>query len=497
MTGSVLVAGTSSGAGKSTLVTGLCRWLSRAGASVAPFKAQNMSLNSFVTRRGEEIGRAQAAQAQAAGIEPEAAMNPVLLKPGTDSRSQVVVMGRPLREMEARQYVDEKESLLDVVVEAYRGLRARFDIVICEGAGSPAEINLRRSDIVNLGFARAVGAPVIVVSDIDRGGMFASLVGTLALLDDADQQLVRGFVVNRFRGDRALLEPGLRSLEAVTGRATIGVLPFVRDLGVDAEDAPDLSAYRDPGSPLGAQALRVVVVRLPRTSNLTDLDPLAAEPGVVVRLASRPHELADADVVVVPGTRATVDDLAWLRHHGIDAAIEAHVAAGRPVLGICGGYQMLGRSIRDRVESGCGTVDGLGLLPVTTDFGVDKILARPCRTLDDGTSVEGYEIHHGVTRRLAGDSFFADEGCRVGPVAGTSWHGLFENDVFRRSFLATVAGQAGRDFGGAPGVRFAEIREARFETLADLVADHLDTDTVMRIIEGRSERCPPLHITSA
>ena len=339
-----------------------------------------------------------------------------------------------------------------------------------------------------------MGAPVIVVSDIDRGGMFASLVGTLALLDDEDQERVRGFVVNRFRGDRALLEPGLGSLESLTGRPTLGVLPFVRDLGVDAEDAPDLSLYRDGGSPVGAPALRVVVVRLPRTSNLTDLDPLVAEPGVIVRLVSHPQEIAGADVVVVPGTRATVEDLAWLRHQRLDAAIEAHVSAGRPVLGICGGYQMLGRSIHDRVESGRGTVDGLGLLPVTTDFGDDKILARPSRMLADGTTVEGYEIHYGVTTRSEGDAFFADEGCRAGSVFGTSWHGLFENDSFRRSFLTCAAGQVGREFEAAPGVRFADIREARFEALADLVADHLDTDAVMRIIEGRSERCRPLHV---
>ena len=239
MTGTVLVAGTSSGAGKSTLVAGLCRWCATRGISVAPFKAQNMSLNSFVTEGGEEIGRAQASQAQAARVEPEAIMNPVLLKPGTDSRSQVVVLGRAVGEMEAKRYWNEKANLLDVVVDAYRQLRARFDVVICEGAGSPAEINLRSFDIVNLGFARAVGVPVVVVSDIDRGGMFASLVGTLALLDDEDQRHVQGFVVNRFRGDRALLDPGLEMLRALTGRPTLGVLPYMEDLSIDEEDRPE------------------------------------------------------------------------------------------------------------------------------------------------------------------------------------------------------------------------------------------------------------------
>jgi adenosylcobyric acid synthase len=496
LTGTVLVAGTSSGAGKSTVVAGLCRWCARNGVSVAPFKAQNMSLNSFVTRDGEEIGRAQAAQAQAAGIEPEAIMNPVLLKPGTESRSQVIVLGHPVGEMEASAYWDDKATLLDVVVESYRELRARFDVVICEGAGSPAEINLRAVDIVNLGFARAVGAPVVVVSDIDRGGMFASLVGTLALLDDDDQRLVQGFVVNRFRGDRALLEPGLAMLQALTGRPTLGVLPYAEDLWVDEEDRPDPSAYRDPGEPIGTDTLRVVVVRLPHSSNLTDFDPLAAEPGVMVRFASRRAEITDADVVVLPGTRATVEDLAWFRAGGMVRALERHVAAGRPVLGICGGYQMLGASIDDPVESGLGVVDGLGLLPVETTFGAHKVLGRPRRVLPDGTSVEGYEIHHGVVHRSGGSPFFADEGCRTGSVAGTSWHGLFENDEFRTAYLAECAERAGRAFSASADSRFADTRAMRLERLADMVADHVDTEALMRIIDGHSHNHPTLHIAT-
>ncbi len=406
-----------------------------------------MSLNSFVTRGGEEIGRAQAAQAQAARIEPEAVMNPILLKPGTDSRSQVVVLGRPAAEMDARSYWSDRRRLLDLVVESYENLRARFDVVICEGAGSPAEINLRAFDLVNLGFARAVGAPVIVVADIDRGGMFASLAGTVALLDDEDQRLVQAFVVNRFRGDRSLLEPGLQMLRSLTGRPTLGVLPYVEDLRVDEEDRPDPSAFRDPGAALGGDVLRVAVVRLPRSSNLTDLDPLAAEPGVVVRFASRPGEIVDADLVIVPGTRATVEDLDWLRSRGIDDALVRLAAAGRPILGICGGYQMLGVSIDDPVESRRGMVHGLGLLPVHTTFGADKVLRRPRRGLSEETVVEGYEIHHGVVTRSGASPLFADEGCRAGSVAGTSWHGLFENDGFRRSFLTETASRA------APGLR--------------------------------------------
>jgi adenosylcobyric acid synthase len=494
LTGTILVAGTSSGAGKSTVVTGLCRWCARRGLSVAPFKAQNMSLNSYVTRAGDEIGRAQASQAQAARVEPEAAMNPVLLKPGTDSRSQVVVLGRPVGEMEARTYWTEKETLLDVVVEAYRDLRARFDVVICEGAGSPAEINLRAVDIVNLGFARAVGAPVIVVADIDRAGIFASLVGTVALLDPEDQEHVQGFVVNRFRGDRALLEPGLQMLGTLTGRPTFGVLPHVEGLSVDEEDRPDPSAYEDPKGPIGNDVLRVAVVRLPRASNLTDFDPLAAEPGVIVRFAMRPEELLDADLVILPGTRATVDDLTWLQTQGIDRALRKRAVAGRPVLGICGGYQMLGTSIEDEVESRRGRVEGLGLLPVETTFDTEKVLARPRRVLSDGTIVEGYEIHHGVVRRSGGSPLLADEGCRAGSVMGTSWHGLFENDAYRRSFLAETARRTRREFVVSPDTIFGDIREARFEKLADLVGDHLDTDALLRIIEGHTERHAPLRI---
>ncbi len=496
MKGTILVAGTSSGAGKSTVVTGLCRWLARQGVSVAPFKAQNMSLNSFVTRAGEEIGRAQASQAQAAGIESEAIMNPVLLKPGTDSRSQVVVLGHPVGDMEARAYWDEKSSLLDVVVDAYRALQARFDVIICEGAGSPAEINLRSVDIVNLGFARAVDAPVIVVSDIDRGGMFASLVGTLALLDDEDQRQVQAFVVNRFRGDVALLEPGLDLLRAKTGRPTLGVLPYVEELWIDEEDRPDPSAYRDPGAPIGEETLRVAVIRFPRASNLTDFDPLAAEPGVTVRFASYPQEISEADLVVLPGTRATVDDLGWMRSRGFDRALVKRAVAHKPILGICGGYQMLGGSIDDAFESRQGTVEGLGLLPVETVFGADKVLSRPVRHRGDGTKVEGYEIHHGVVHRCGGQPFFADEGCRDGAVMGTSWHGLLENDGFRRALLTDIAAHVSRAFVVSSERRFAQFREARFERLADMVAEHLDTITLTRIIEGRFEGHDPVHLSS-
>ncbi len=494
--GALLVAGTSSDAGKSVVTAGLCRWLVRQGFSVAPFKAQNMSLNSFVTRAGAEIGRAQAAQALACGIEPEAVMNPVLLKPGSDTDSQLIVLGKAVTETDAQNYWSggQQRGLLDVVVGAYRDLAARFDMVICEGAGSPAEINLRGTDIVNLGFARAAGVPAVLVGDIDRGGVFASFVGTIAVLDPADQALVAGFIVNKFRGDVSLLKHGLDMLEQLTGRPTLGVLPFAEGIGVDAEDAIDWALLRSGGPPLGTDVLRVTVVAVPRMSNHTDVDALACEPGVVLRFARHAAELADADLVVLPGSRATVSDLAWLRERQIDGAIAQHVARGLPVLGICGGYQMLGTLIDDDVESGAGEVAGLGLLPVRTVFARDKVLARPERTLADGVVVHGYEIHHGLLSRDGGEPFFADEGCRVEAVAGTAWHGLMENDSFRREYLAYVARVAGRAFTGAQDVSFAAIREAQLDRLAGLISDHLDRDQVLALLTAPHRARPPLRL---
>jgi adenosylcobyric acid synthase len=493
----VLIAGTSSDAGKSVVTAGICRWLARQGFSVAPFKAQNMSLNSFVTRGGGEIGRAQAAQARACGIEPIATMNPILLKPGSDTSSQLIVLGEAVTETDAAGYWTggRRGRLLDIVVGAYRDLAARFEMVICEGAGSPAEINLRDSDIVNMGFARAVGVPTLLVGDIDRGGVFASFVGTLAVLDLADQELIAGFLVNKFRGDVGLLKPGLDMLEQLTGRPTVGVLPFADGIGVDAEDSIDWALLRSGGPPLGADVLRVTVVALPRMSNHTDADALACEPGVIVRFARQAAELADADLIVLPGTRATVSDLAWLRDRGIDEAIRRHVARGLPVLGICGGYQMLGTVIDDDVESGAGQVPGMGLLPVQTTFGRKKVLARPSRTLADGVVVDGYEIHHGVLSRDGGEPFFADEGCRVEAVAGTVWHGLLENDSFRREYLSYVARVAGRGFTGAQDVCFEAIRDAQLDRLADLIAEHVDRDRLTGLLTGRHRAGPALRLT--
>jgi adenosylcobyric acid synthase len=481
--GALLVAGTTSDAGKSVVTAGLCRWLARRGVKVAPFKAQNMSLNSAVTADGAEIGRAQAMQAAAAGIAPEAAMNPVLLKPGSDRTSQVVVLGRPWAEVSAVSYRQHKAALLEVSLASLADLRSRFDVVVCEGAGSPAEINLRATDIANMGLARAAGLPVVVVGDINPGGVFAGLFGTVALLSAADQALVAGFVVNKFRGDVALLEPGLRMLQALTGRPTLGVLPWTEGLELDVEDSLGLSAPVAPLPPVGRDVLRVSVVRLPRLSNWTDVDALRSEPGVLVRFATTPEELADADLVVLPGTRATVADLAWLRARRIDAVLRERAAVGRPVLGVCGGYQMLGREIVDDVESRAGAVDGLGLLPVWTVFGPDKVLGRPEGTYRGHRVATAYEIRHGRIAVEGGEPLFEPgEGCRSGAVLGTVWHGALESDGVRRQLLLEVAGAAGRDW--QPGTRaFEQVRQARLDALGDLVADHLDTDAVLRLLE--------------
>jgi adenosylcobyric acid synthase len=495
-TGSVLVAGTTSDAGKSVLTAGICRWLARQDIRVAPFKAQNMSNNSVVTPDGAEIGRAQAMQAAACGVPPEAAMNPVLLKPGSDLTSQVVLMGRAVGDTSASDYWRAgagRKRLMATVLDAYDHLRSRFDVVVCEGAGSPAEINLRRGDLVNMGLARARNLPVIVVGDIDRGGVFAALFGTLALLDPADQALISGFVINKFRGDLSLLAPGLAELTARTGRPVLGVVPYLYRTWIDAEDAVATEdRYGPADDPRPADSLRVAVIRLPRISNFTDADALALEPGVSVRFVSSPTALEDADLVILPGTKATIADLAWLRERQLDDALARRAAGGRPVLGICGGYQMLGTVIHDDVESRAGTVAGLGLLPVQTRFAPVKTLRRPSG-FAGLVPVSGYEIHHGTVDVSGGESWFttqpddnatALDGCRAGAIAGTLWHGVFENDAFRQGYLAEVARIAGRSFTPDAGTSFAAARQAQFDALADAIGSSLDTDSLQRLIEN-------------
>lgn len=488
MNGAILVCGTHSDAGKSVVTAGICRWLHRRGVSVTPFKAQNMALNSVVASDGCEVGRAQAVQAAAAGIEPEAAMNPILIKPSGERHSQVVVMGRPYADADARSYQELKHALRPVVAQALAGLRERFDVVVCEGAGSPAEINLRHADLTNMGLAREAGLPVLVVGDIDRGGVFASLFGTLALLAAPDQAHVAGFLINKFRGDGAILAPGLAQIEQLTGRPVIGVLPHVADLWMDVEDSLALEAPR-PEAPTGADTLDVAVLRLRWMSNFTDLDALAAEPGVRVRFTRSVADVERADLLVVPGTKATVEDLALLRAAGLNRAIDDRAAAGAPILGVCGGYQLLGERIVDDVESGRGRVDGLGVLPVVTTFEADKVLRRRagrCAWLD--TAASGYEIRHGRATRHGGEALLSaddgePDGCRTANSLGTSWHGALEHDAFRRALLRHVAAVRGRRF-EAGGASFASMRERRLDVLGDLVAGNVDTARLAALIEG-------------
>ena len=494
-----MVCGTTSDAGKSHVVSGLCRLLHRRGIRVAPFKAQNMALNSYVTPSGHEIGRAQGVQALAAGVEPEVAMNPILLKPTGERTSQVVVNGRPIGHLGAVEYHERKPELLGLVLAALDDLRSRFDVVIVEGAGSPAEINLLDHDIVNLRVAHEAGLPALVVGDIDRGGVFAALYGTVALLPDHYRRLVRGFVINKLRGDPALLGTGTADLERRCGVPTLGVLPYVHDLGLDAEDSLALDGRRPASDrPAVRDALDVVAIRLPRLSNFTDLDALAVEPGGGVRLVTDASALGDPDLVVLPGTKATVADLEWLRGRGLDTAVDAHRRAGSLVLGICGGYQMLGHRICDDVESGRGDVAGLGWLDVETTFASEKV-TRQRRGTAMGQRVTGYEIHHGRTSRGGGAAAWIhlddvagteEEGAvelSDAGVLGSTLHGLFEQDGFRATFLVEVGRRRDKVFVPA-GVSFAGAREAQLDRLADLLEAHLDLDAVEALIAQGAPR---------
>ena len=503
-----MVCGTTSDAGKSTVVAGLCRLLAREGVSVAPFKGQNMSLNSSVTREGAEIGRAQWLQAVAAGAEPEAAMNPVLLKPTGERSSQVIVMGRPLETREAADYQRSKADLVGIVDGALADLRSRFDVVICEGAGSPAEINLLDHDIVNLGLAERGGIPAVVVGDIHRGGVFAHLYGTVALLPENLRRCVRAFIVNMFRGDPALLGTATGQLEERCGVPTLGVLPYLPGLVLDAEDSLHqmLAAHVQEPHATAAEVLDVVVLRLPRLSNFTDFDPLLIERNVAVRFVDHPSTLGDPDLIVLPGTKSTTADLAWLDESGLrDVVMARHHASSPPtILGICGGFQMLGHSIEDPdgVESAAPVARGWGWLPLVTRFAPEKITRLRAGTGERGVPVRGYEIRHGRTRPLAdwrewltlddrhcgagGDQVESARDQR-GRVYGTSLHGLFEEDGFRAEFLSGVASARGKTW-RATGRSFAAARERQIDRVADACAAHLDTDALWRILEGTPSR---------
>lgn len=477
----LMVQGTTSDAGKSTLVAGLCRLLVRRGVRVVPFKPQNMALNSAVTIDGGEIGRAQAVQAQAARLEPHTDMNPVLLKPASDTGAQIIIHGKALQNMDAVGYHGYKPLALKAVLQSFERLQSRYDAIVVEGAGSPAEINLRHNDIANMGFAEQVDCPVILVADIDRGGVFAHLVGTLALLAETEQARVKGFVINRFRGDISLLQPGLDWLEQRTGKPVLGVIPYLQQFHLDAEDAIATGQARG--------VFKVVVPVLPRISNHTDFDALRLHPGVDLQFIAGAGEDVQADLIILPGSKNVRDDLAWLRANRWDQAIARHLRYGGKVLGICGGYQMLGRSIADPlgVEAKPGQVDGLGWLPVATTMQATKTLRRTQGVLclaGRETFVAGYEIHNGVSEWLEpGARPFCLDGDRADgclsadeQVLGTYLHGLFDTSDACAALLAWAG------YSAAPPVDMQQVREQALERLADTLAAHLDLAALDRIL---------------
>jgi adenosylcobyric acid synthase len=486
-----VVCGASSDAGKSWVVAGLCRLLARRGVSVAPFKAQNMALNASVTAAGTEIGHAQWIQAVAAGAQPEAAMNPVLLKPTGDRTSQVIVLGRSVGVRTAAEYQDDKAELFAVVLDALADLRSRYDVVVCEGAGSAAEINLLDRDITNLPLAAAAGLPAVVVGDIDRGGVFASLYGTVALLPDDLRATVGGFVVNRLRGDPALLAGACEDLERRCGVPTLGVVPMAPGADLDAEDSLAVERWETDGAGDADRLLDVAVVRLPRMANFGDLDPLRLEPNVAVRWVRSRRDLGRPDLVILPGSKSTVEDLAWLRRSGLADAL---TAATVPIVAVCAGLQMTGTRIHDPdgIEAAPGTTEGLGLLPVVTRFAPGKVLDRPTGSVVGGPGAGGtfggYRIHAG--RIEAADDAVAwlrtDDGEVLGwrsdRVLATSLHALFEDDGLRGAVLAWAADRAGIPAPADHDLSFEAERQARLDRIADVLEAHLDLDALFALI---------------
>ncbi len=484
----LMVQGTGSHVGKSVLVAALCRIFTQDGHRVLPFKAQNMALNSFVTPDGGELGRAQAVQAQACRVPPRVAMNPVLIKPTADCAAQVVVNGTPWANLSARDYHTRKAELLGHVSAALDELRADADIVVIEGAGSPAEINLRDNDIVNMAAARLAQAPVLLAGDIDRGGVFAALYGTVALLTEDEKRYVRGFIINRFRGDRTLLEPAFPMFRQHTHIPVLGVVPYLHDLGLPAEDSVEFEEL-PAARPWGADTVNIAVIRLPHTSNFTDFDALRCEPDVALRYVACGEPLGGPDLVIIPGTKNTLGDLQVLRASGTaDALLRLH-AAGTPVFGICGGYQMLGQRITDRVGAeGHATADGLGLLAHATEFGTEKQLRQVAGAhLPSGLPVAGYEIHMGVSDAADSPLFRTADGRTLGSItadgraAGTYLHGVFDADAFRRNFLDALRVRKGL----APRTTITPYdTDAPFERLAATVRAALDMPAIYRILDA-------------
>lgn len=515
MAKTIMIQGTMSNAGKSLIAAGLCRIFHQDGYRVAPFKSQNMALNSFITEDGLEMGRAQVMQAEAAGIKPRVEMNPILLKPTNDTGSQVIVNGEVLGNMSARDYFAYKKQLFPKVMEAFHKLEEAFDIIVIEGAGSPAEINLKADDIVNMGMAKRAKAPVLLVGDIDRGGVFAQLVGTVMLLEEDERALVKGLVINKFRGDKTILDPGITMLEERCGIPVVGVTPYMQ---IEVEDEDSLTERFHGKQEVGL--IDIAVIRVPRISNFTDFNPFETIDGVSLRYVSSVRELKNPDMIILPGTKNTMEDLLWMRQNGLEAAILKAAAAGKVIFGVCGGYQMLGEHLSDpeSVEAG-GEIGGMGLLPMDTVFAGEKTRTRvkgSFRAVEgvlsglEGISLEGYEIHMGVTRRKEGAEALteildyarreenskvltepaertlcdakADGACR-GNVYGTYIHGVFDKEGVAREIVTALARQKGIDAGELAGVDFQAFKETQYDLLAEGLRKHLDMKKIYEILE--------------
>ena len=493
----IMIQGTTSNAGKSFLTAALCRIFRQDGYTVAPFKAQNMALNSYITHEGLEMGRAQVMQAEAAGIEPSVFMNPILLKPSSDTGSQVIVNGEVVGEMSASAYFRQKKNFVPQVMAAYQALAEQYDILVIEGAGSPAEINLKTDDLVNMGMARRAGAPVLLAGDIDRGGVFASLAGTLLLLEEDERAMVKGLVINKFRGERAILEPGLRMIEEITKVPVTGVVPYLK---LDLDDEDSLSERLNRHTRAGV--VDIVVIRLPKLSNFTDFNPLETFEWVSVRYVGSEREFGNPDLVILPGTKNTMADLMWLRQSGLEMRILKYAASGGAVLGICGGYQMLGMELHDPdyVEHG-GSMKGMGLLPVSTIFSQEKLRTRVSgifcameglfSTLS-GVPFTGYEIHMGRTSakhplvQITQTNGLKDQrldGSVSGNVYGCYIHGIFDNEEIVQALLNSLCAAKGIDPKQHTAFNRTAYRETQYNLLADGVRENLDMEQVYRILE--------------
>ena len=500
----IMVQGTMSNVGKSVIAAGLCRIFKQDGYRVAPFKSQNMALNSFITKEGLEMGRAQVMQAEAAGTEPSVSMNPILLKPTNDIGSQVIVNGEVLGTMSARDYFKMKKSLIPEIMKAYKKLDDNYDIIVIEGAGSPAEINLKEDDIVNMGMAKLVNAPVLLVGDIDRGGVFAQLYGTVALLEEEERNRIKGLIINKFRGDKTILDPGVEMLEEMTGIHVVGVTPY---LHVSLEDEDSLSERLEDKHAIGL--IDIAVIRLPRISNFTDFNVFEGVKGVSVRYVSAANQLGNPDLIILPGTKNTMGDLLWMRQNGLEASILKAHKAGTIVFGVCGGYQMLGKSIADPdgVEEG-GTIRGMGLLDADTVFEAEKARTRiEGRVLNPdgilkplaGAKVTGYEIHMGRTHVSSETMPFTEivdtitgehkiEGACGNNVYGSYIHGIFDNQEIAVKMVRAIAASKGITEEMDMEIDFAAFKETQYDLLADGLRKHLDMEEIYKILDGETDK---------